>query len=285
MSATSIEWAHKSANAAAGCSEARHADGTMSQECAHCYARLQSARMPALMQGGKPSVRKDQVADLYDGVAERAGRGARWTGAMRWDPELLSDAFRGLRPGGRTFLGSMTDLFHPFHAHGLREQLAREIKITDRFPEVQPEGLILLTKRAPELLAWQREHFPAGLPSWVWPGVTAGTVQSVRERVPLLRRVIADVRVVSAEPLLEDISGEFDPAGHALTLTAKIAWVIAGCESGIGRRPSDPAWFRALRDGCVAAGSSFFLKQMDVGGAVVGTPELDGRTWTEVPRA
>ena len=59
MSATGIEWSNDSGNAAAGCSEARMADGTMDKLCARCYARLGSARMPGLMRGGdKPSERK-----------------------------------------------------------------------------------------------------------------------------------------------------------------------------------------------------------------------------------
>lgn len=42
-----------------------------------------------------------------------------------------------------------------------------------------------------------------------------------------------------------------------------VDWVICGGESGAGARPMHPAWARGLRDQCVSAGVSFFMKQMD----------------------
>lgn len=62
-----------------------------------------------------------------------------------------------------------------------------------------------------------------------------------------------------------------------------IDWLICGCESGPGRRPTDPDWIRALRDQCVNAGVPFFLKQMEVDGKLVKMPELDGRVWDQMP--
>src|SRR5450759_4944926 len=61
----------------------------------------------------------------------------------------------------------------------------------------------------------------------------------------------AAVRHVSAEPLL----GPLD----ALDLTG-IDLVIAGGESGPGRRPPRPDWLRGLRDRCLAAGVAFTFK-------------------------
>jgi protein gp37 len=37
-------------------------------------------------------------------------------------------------------------------------------------------------------------------------------------------------------------------------------WVVCGGETGPGARPMNPAWVRALRDECWAAGVPFFLK-------------------------
>jgi protein gp37 len=62
-----------------------------------------------------------------------------------------------------------------------------------------------------------------------------------------------------------------------------IHWVIAGCESGPGARPMDEDWVRSLRDQCVASEVPFFFKQRLVNGQKVGTPELGGRTWTQMP--
>lgn len=58
----------------------------------------------------------------------------------------------------------------------------------------------------------------------------------------------------------DDLSG---PALH---------WVITGGESGHHARPSNPQWFRDLRDQCAAAGVPFFFKQW---GAWVGEEDCD----------
>lgn len=84
-------------------------------------------------------------------------------------------------------------------------------------------------------------------------------------------------RVLSAEPM----TGPIDLG----RMRCQLGWVIAGCESRNGRpgAPMDLDWVRSLRDQCVAANVPFFFKQSVVGGRVVGTPDLDGRTWTERP--
>ncbi len=62
-----------------------------------------------------------------------------------------------------------------------------------------------------------------------------------------------------------------------------VHWVITGSESGHGARPCELDWVRGLRDQCQPAGVAFFWKQHVAGGIKVGTPELDGRRWVEVP--
>jgi len=58
---------------------------------------------------------------------------------------------------------------------------------------------------------------------------------------------------------------------HAERLT--IDWVIAGGESGAGARPSNPQWFRDLRDQCAAADVPFHFKQH---GEWVSVSEVEG---------
>jgi protein gp37 len=72
---------------------------------------------------------------------------------------------------------------------------------------------------------------------------------------------------------------------HTLRIQGRLDWVIAGCESGPGARPSHPDWFRSLRDQCIDAGTSFFLKQMVLNGKMIKMPELDGENWKEFPDA
>jgi len=311
VSATRIEWATHTDNPAGGCAEARLADGTMDPACVHCYARLQAARVSAMAASqGRTSI--------HDGVAERRGNAATWTGVLRWDRELLRRQFAAMRPGHRTFVGSMTDLWHPSHDPGLLVALAEEIRgigvttcpdceeehstqeicsnamcgeadgpfyrggsTRSRYPANASLPIVItLTKRADRLLAWQRKHFPDGLPAWHWAGVTAGCQQSADERIPLLLQVrSAGPLVLSAEPLTGPLdlapwlgerweptspeNAEF-PLGLSPTGWARFArglgWVI-----GPKARPMHPAWVRALRDQCTSAGVPFFFKQHGAG--------------------
>jgi len=57
-------------------------------------------------------------------------------------------------------------------------------------------------------------------------------------------------------------SGErYDDRWHEDLQGSPISWVICGGESGSKARPSNPAWFRSLRDQCDAAGVAYFFKQ------------------------
>lgn len=63
-----------------------------------------------------------------------------------------------------------------------------------------------------------------------------------------------------------------------------VDWVICGSESGPERRPTDPAWVRALRDHCQSARVPFFLKQLEQDGRLEKLPEIDGQSWAQLPR-
>ncbi len=284
MKNTKIEWADDTDNFAGGCSEARLKSGKMDPACVNCYARLQSARNEAIASAaGRVSI--------YTGVADRSGNTATWTGRLTWDRELMRRRFQAMKGGRRVFPGSMTDLWHEGHDPTMPVALAEEIRGLGKRPPEKRPILITLTKRADRLLIFQREHFPEGLPSYVWPGVTAGCQEAANERVPLLLQVRAEgPRVVSVEPMTGpvnlDLRERWDggckggclgsdlylshdgaercracgwPLGG--TPTPAIGWVITGGESGPKARPSHPDWFRALRDQCVEAGVPFFFKQ------------------------
>ena len=282
---TKIEWADDTVNVAGGCTEQRLLNGKMDPACVNCYARLMSVRSEAMAaEAGRRTV--------YDNVAERTqGHGARWTGVLRWDRELMRQRFAAMRGGRRVFLGSMTDLWHEGHNPGLLVALAEEIRAIGERPPHKRPSIITLTKREQRLLAWQREHFPEGLPEWVWPGVTAGCQEAANQRVPVLLQVRAEgPRVVSVEPMTGpvtlDLRERWDggckggclesdlylshdgaercracgwPLGG--TPAPAIGWVILGGESGHKARPMHPDWARKLRDQCVAAGVPFLFKQ------------------------
>lgn len=129
---------------------------------------------------------------------------------------------------------------------------------------------------------------PWPLPN-VWLGVSSEDQQRADERIPLLLDTPAAKRFVSAEPLLGPIDfGEVipEPLGwsHAHGFGG-IDLVITGYESGPRARTSDVEWIRSIKNQCVSAGVAFFYKQAATPkGRKIPTPELDGKTWTEMPR-
>ena len=84
---TGIAWTNATWNPVRGCAP-------VSPGCANCYA----ARMASRFSGpGQP----------YEGLAS----GGRWTGAVRFVPEMLDLPLRWRKPR-RVFVNSMSDLFH-----------------------------------------------------------------------------------------------------------------------------------------------------------------------------
>jgi protein gp37 len=110
---------------------------------------------------------------------------------------------------------------------------------------------------------------PIILPN-VWMGVSVENQEAADERISYLLQVPAKVRFLSCEPLLGPIDlhkAAYKNADGSRTGAVTIwkgcgvNWVIAGGESGPGARPSNPDWYRRLRDDCKAANVPFFFKQ------------------------
>jgi len=279
---TRIEWCDDSLNFQSGCSEARRPDGSMDPACVHCYARLMSARLEAMGQA------------LYTGAAVRSpSGGARWTGALRWDRDLVWRRIEGMRAGKVTFLGSMTDLWHEDADPDMWEALAESVHDRERsrliLEQEPPRGMVTLTKRADRLLLFQRRHFPEGLPVWWWPGVTVSDQIGADLRLPSLLDLHAHgPKVVSYEPAMGPV--DWRPWIKGL------GWLICGGESGTKARPSHPDWFRAARDAAVENCVAFHFKQwgewapaddaaetMVREGKKAAGRVLDGFAWDEVP--
>lgn len=144
----------------------------------------------------------------------------------------------------------------------------------------------------------------------VWTGVSTERQQEADERIPLLLDTPAAVRFISAEPLLGPIDltrlcilpqkpGSIRAGIHLNALAGRycesgmpylgawdvngpcppdseqrrLDWVIVGGESGPKARPSNPQWFRDLRDQCAEAGTPHLHKQ---NGAWVSVSEVEG---------
>lgn len=179
----------------------------VSTECLYCY-------IAAIMQraGKEPFKGPMRTKD--------------WSKPLRWNRKAV---ITGEQP--RIFTCSMSDFFHP-GADKWRDEA------WDLIRTCQNLIWLILTKR-PELI-------PARLPSdWgdgyanVWLGVTCGVRDSLH-RIPLIQKIPAKVRFISAEPLLEQI----DFRTH---LDGSIHWIITGCEqrrhheSSVAHTPQ-PGW-------------------------------------------
>jgi len=93
-------------------------------------------------------------------------------------------------------------------------------------------------------------------------------------RIDMLRKVPAEVRFLSLEPLI----GPLD----RLELSG-IHWVIVGGESGPGARPMRKSWVIKIRDQCRRQAVPFFFKQWGGVRKKVTGRMLEGRTWDELP--
>ena len=179
----------------------------------------------------------------------------------------------GRKKPAKVFVCSMGDLFHEDVPDDFINSIFEIME--SPFYGGNHHTYLILTKRPARILDGHFKHF-AQWPN-IWLGVTAENQKRADERVPILLKIPARIRFVSIEPILKPVILWKYFAFNG------IHWVIAGCESGPGRRPAQTDWFRSLRDQCQEAGVPFFLKQMEVNGKVVHTPKLDGRAWIDSP--
>ena len=121
--------------------------------------------------------------------------------------------------------------------------------------------------------------------TWRGPGVRRDSIPHLvgyvdrgpEGRLPLLSSGSgsAAVRFLSCEPLLGPL--ELDLEG--------IHWVIVGGESGSNHRPMESSWTRTMREQCLRNSVPFFFKQWGGKTPKAGGRLLDGREWSEFPRA
>jgi len=163
----------------------------------------------------------------------------------------------------RIFVCSMSDLFH--EAVNIR---GVEIRSIFRVMSMCDHTFMLLTKR-PERMAdcidnLYGKDFAEEMPN-VWLGVTAENQMRADERIPILMQIPAKVRFVSVEPMLRPVNARnYLPAivGHERFHHdhSDLDWVIAGPETGPGKRECKPEWIDSLHRQCQDAGVPFFDK-------------------------
>ena len=215
---TLIQWTNHTFNPWYGCTQ-------ISSACDHCYAKVWGEE------------RFHRV--VWNGPPRRSSAG-KWREPYRWNR-----AAQGCRAS--VFCLSLGDFFDNQVPPDWRADLWRLIG------ECRQLDWLILTKR-PQNIA---KMLPDG---WPWPHVMLGvTVENQAEaarRLPILTRIPAAGRFVSAEPLLEAINL------RPWLGPDRVGWVIVGGESGKQHRLFDPEWASILLHQCREAGAAFFMKQL-----------------------
>lgn len=259
----------------------------ISPGCKNCYAATMNGRtLPAWGTGLDYIVPNREKVEIF------------------LDEEELLKPLKWKRPRS-VFVCSMTDLFADFvpdeFIHKIWAVMSQSpdhvFQVLTKRPErmhhlVSDRDLDDQVDGAGEGFGWCHANAAGRLPlPNVWLGVSVENQKYADERIPWLLQTPAAVRWISAEPLLGPVDlhrGGFSLISPVKSPTGKqwpgLDWVVTGAESGHGARPCDESWIRSLKDQCAAAAVPFFYKQKVVNGKKIGTPELDGRKWTEMPR-
>jgi protein gp37 len=286
---TAIEWTDATWNPVGGCS-------IKSPGCTNCYAQGLAGRRLKHLPLYAGTTTPSNAGPVFNGHLTRAADDADvWSWPVRWrgakNPRL------GPGKPSMIFVGDMADLFHEdrpradidravaaiiYSPHIGQFLTKRPAVMRDYFTELRDSGRWLMF-----------DHPILGRPNFepvvadfdavfarCWAMTSVEDQRRADERIPELLAVPLPVHGLSVEPLLGpfDLDGSFwrrmrldEIPGCALIDGAydwfwrrrpSLDWVIAGGESGPGARPMHPAWARALRDQCAAAGVPFFFKQM-----------------------
>jgi protein gp37 len=217
-SKSKIEWTEQTWNPLTGCTK-------VSAGCKHCYAEVMSKRLKAMGTNG------------YDNGFE-----------LSIMPSRLDQPLKRKKPT-TYFVNSMSDLFHEDVPNDFIDQVFDIIK---RTPQHRYQ---ILTKRAEKLSIYFKNKI---IPENVWLGVTVENIKEGLPRIDFLRKIKANIRFLSIEPLLEDL--------ETVDFT-DIHWVIVGGESGHKARQMKESWVKNIKKQCDEQNVSFFFKQWGSWGA------------------
>ncbi|MBB5762106.1 protein gp37 [Methylorubrum rhodesianum] len=252
---TNIEWADRTWSPWIGCTK-------ISPACDGCYAEhLMDTRMGRVEWG--PHGERSRTSAGY------------WRKPLAWDREA--------KAAGKTItvFPSLCDPFDNRADPAVRRDWFDLIRAT-------PNLLWLLLTKRPQN-AVEMSEAAGGLPGNVALGATCEDQKRTNKNVPALlvakHTLGAKIAFLSCEPLLGpidltsistmwfrgaevlngltgELSGMFgDPCGTRLP---GLDWIITGGETDQGQhraRPTNPQWFRDIRDQCSAAGVPYLHKQ------------------------
>jgi protein gp37 len=228
--------------------------------CRNCYAQFlaggqQTARGVALHMGVTTRVKGKHVWNGNLNTLE-AGHNS-WTFPLRWsgaEHPLLGDGKPSL-----IFMGDMAEMFLPARPPSVLNRALATMAASDhigqlltRWPERMAAYFSAKQLSGTRLIRWQAH---------LWLGFSAAVQKEFDAGWPHVR-ALADggwTIFVSLAPLIEAVTlpGDFLAVGNR-------AWVIVAGEQSVQKRwrSMDPAWARAVRAQCAAAGVPLFVKQM-----------------------
>jgi len=192
----------------------------ISAGCKFCYMFVLAARLKAM---GNPMYRNEAKLTVHE--------------------QKLMLPY-GIKKPTAFFVNSMSDMFHP------DVPLSILVAAFEVMNNTLHHTYQILTKRPERLLELQ--HLFKFTPN-IWIGVSVED-ERVLHRVDTLKKINAQVRWISAEPLIGSL--------EKINLNG-IHWLVAGGESGNRKdlRPVKEEWILELKNKCQKKGIPFFFKQ------------------------
>ena len=230
-----IEWTDTTWNPVTGCDK-------ISAGCQNCYAETMSKRLKGM---GQEKYRNEFKVICH--------------------PEELKRDF-GKKPK-KIFVCSMGDLFHKDVEFEFIQKIYNVIL-------KNPQHIFqILTKRPATMFSFSswltNKPFQTSIIEWpsnAWLGVTAENWETFEERSWYLNEIPADVKFISMEPLLDDIS-QRNPKDFKYYLS-HFDWVIVGAETGPKARPMSIDWARSIMLQCQILKIPFFFKKVSKGESI-----------------
>jgi len=212
MANSLIEWTEETWNPTVGCNK-------VSAGCANCYAEIMAKRLQAMGAHGYENGFEFTILD-----------------------ERLEQPLTRKKPT-KFFVNSMSDLFHEKMPEAFLDKIFSVIKES-------PQHIYqILTKREIRMFEYLNGK---EIPNNTWLGVTVENRRDGLPRIEKLRKLKANIKFISVEPLLENL-GNINLKG--------IDWVIVGGESGVKARPMTQTFVINIKKQCEIQNVAFFFKQ------------------------
>lgn len=246
-----IEWTDQTWNPIVGCSK-------KSTGCKNCYAEKMAFRQRAIAIANE----KFDCSDYYIETVDEKGK---WTGKVNFIEKALEKPLKRRKPT-KYFVCSMGDLFHENVNYSWIDKVIEVIK------KAPQHTFIVLTKRPDNMLRYFGSRSQLDPLFNLWLGVSAENQEQADLRIPILLQISAVKYLVSFEPLLEKINitrfiheptcnyEDYQICTCYKPHERRIDWVIAGAETGHGKRQFNQEWLISLQKQCNNSDALFFDK-------------------------